>query len=63
MRDQTDYGGRRVLIISGKYKCKKGFVSSASCFGIYVDLDYNALRILVATNEIMIIDDSGNIDK
>jgi len=62
MRCNDDYLGFRVLIISGKYRQKKGHVSAASKFGIYVDLDYNGLRVRCESNEILIILDDGTID-
>ena len=63
MRANEDFLGHRVVIISGKYKCKKGFVSTASTLGVYVDLDYNGLRILVQANQIRVLLDNGQLDK
>ena len=63
MRAVEDFLGRRIVIISGKYRCKKGYVCRASKFGIFVDLDYNALRILVQANEIRVLLDNGQLDK
>lgn len=62
MRALEDYAGHRVVIIKGKYKGKKGFVSFASNLGIFVDLDYNGLRINIDQNEILILD-NGKVDK
>ena len=55
--------GHRVIIISGKYKGKKAHVSSASIFGVYVDLDYKPLRISVEISEIRILGNDGELDK
>ena len=61
MKSESDYGGRRIVIIKGKYKGKKGFVSSTQ-FGINVDLDYKPLRIRVDADEICIITNKGDMD-
>ena len=63
MRTYEDYIGHRITIISGKYRSKKGTIISASVFGIYVDLDYKPLRIMVTPCEIMILGSNGDVDK
>jgi len=55
MRSADDYHGERVLIIDGKYKGKKGHITYASEFGIYVDLDYKPLRVKVQISDVIII--------
>ena len=62
MRSFEDYLGQRVVVIKGKYKCKKGLVSCASDLGVFVDLDYNGLRIMVECHEILILH-NGVVDK
>lgn len=63
MRENDDYGGNRVIFTKGKYKGKKGFISIASKFGIYVDIDVRGLRVLSTPDEFKIIKDNGDIDK
>lgn len=63
MRALNDYGGRRVVIVKGKYKTRKGFISIASSCGIYVDLDSNGLRILVQPSDILLLRDDGRVDR
>ena len=63
MRANEDYGGHRVIIVKGKYRCKKGTVSNASIFAIYVDLDYKGLRIVVEPTDILVLRDDGKLDK
>ena len=63
MRAIEDFGGHRVIITKGPYRCKKGFVSHASRFGIFVTLDYKPLRIEVKSDEILVLLDNGEIDK
>ncbi len=63
MRAYEDFAGHRVVIISGNYKSKKGHVSIASIFGIYVDLDYKPLRVRVEPYQIRVITENGEVDK
>ena len=63
MRTYEDFAGHRVIIVTGKYKGKKPHVSSASIFGIFVDLDYKPLRVLVIPSQIRILDKYGKVDK
>ena len=63
MRANEDYIARRVVIKRGKYKSKKGFVAIASKFGIHVDLDYKPLRVMVSAQDILLLDDYGQVDK
>jgi hypothetical protein len=62
LREAEDFFGRRVMIVKGKYKCRKGLVSIYSQFGMYVDLDYNGLRIKVEPNILIPLLDNGEID-
>ena len=57
MRLKFEFGGHRIIIISGRYKGKKGFVSFASDIGIFVDLDFNGLRVEVEPINIRILSD------
>ena len=63
MRTLEDFMGCRVVIIKGIYKSKKGHVSVANVFGLYVDLDYKPLRVRVDPCEILVLDNEGKIDK
>ena len=63
MRANEDFGGHRVIITRGQYRSKKGFVSHASKFGIFVTLDYKPLRIEVKSEDIAVLLDNGEIDK
>lgn len=63
LRSVEDFGGHRVIVIKGRYKSKKGFVTHASHFGIYVDLDYKPLRVLMEPTELKILNDDGEVDK
>ena len=63
LRAVEDFGGHRVIVTKGAYKSKKGFVVHASHFGVYVDLDYKPLRVLMEPSELKILNDDGKVDK
>lgn len=57
LRSVDDYFGKRIVITKGKYRCKKGLCTDASEIGIFVDLDFNGLRIIVQAQDITVLDE------
>ena len=51
-----DYRGRRVVIVNGKYRSRKGNVYLVYDRDVYVDIDSIPLRVVFDVGDIRIID-------